>query len=551
MAKAKTKYVCQNCGAEHPKWQGQCLQCKEWNTLVEEVVEPKQTSARRGVPQPLNEGQVKQILLTRPEIKAASSSKSRFSSNIGELDRVLGGGIVPGAVMLVGGEPGIGKSTLLTQMCLLVGLVGEVKEGAGAVADIDADTHSDGGNSTEANANGVGANVDAEKAKTKTPVNNNSPTKQAQPESKISKGQLKTDKTAGRSKQKTKNGFSPILYVCGEESPEQINLRINRIIKNEQFLKNRGFGQDSVLISDFIDQNLQFVTSTDVDQITALIHQVRPLLVVIDSIQTLSTSDLTGASGSVGQVRESTERLIKTAKPLSVPLFLVGHVTKEGTIAGPKTLEHMVDAVLQLEGERTGQYRILRALKNRFGATDEVGVFKVVEYGYEEVVNPSELFLENQQAGVPGCAVTCVMEGTRPLLLEVQALVNQSQLAMPRRVGRGIELSRIQVLAAVLQKHTNLPLANFDIFLSVAGGFKVKEPAVDLSLAAAIAGSLNNKIIKKKTVLIGEVGLLGEVRPVPYLERRIKEAKRLGFTRIISAKTHQQLKNVLKDLSLL
>ncbi len=541
MAKTKTKYVCQNCGAEYPKWQGQCMQCKEWSTLVEEVVESKQPSIQRGVPQPLSEGQVEQILVSRPEIKAASSSKSRFSTNIGELDRVLGGGIVPGAVMLVGGEPGIGKSTLLTQMCLLVGLVEKagikVKAETNADADIDLDTEN---------------KVDAKGAKEKRSVKKvDSQVDQLQSKSKVGASRSKTNQPAVKAKRNIKKSSSPILYICGEESPEQINLRINRIIKNEQFLDSSGLGQDSGFISGFIDKNLQFVTSTDVDQITALIQQIRPTLVVVDSIQTLSTRDLSGASGSVGQVRESTERLIKTAKPLSVPLFLVGHVTKEGTIAGPKTLEHMVDAVLQLEGERTGQFRILRALKNRFGATDEVGVFKVVEYGYEEVVNPSELFLENQQAGVPGCAVTCVMEGTRPLLLEVQALVNQSQLAMPRRVGRGIELSRIQVLAAVLQKHTNLPLANFDIFLSVAGGFKVREPAVDLALAAAITGSLNNKKIKKKTVLIGEVGLLGEVRPVPYLERRIKEAKRLGFKQIVSVKTHQKLKNVLKDLSLL
>ncbi len=485
------------------------------------MVEKKQ-SARRGVPQPLNEMQIDQILVTRPEIKAASSSKSRFSTNIGELDRVLGGGIVPGAVILVGGEPGIGKSTLLTQMSILVG-------GAGA-------------GSTDAEANGF------KKAGQTAASQSKKKSKQITQSKKNSKKNNKQTKTKQKGAGKESG---PILYVCGEESPEQINLRINRILENDQFLSSVGFGKDSDFNSGFIDEQLQFVTSTDVDQITSLISQTNPGMVIVDSIQSLSTQDLSGASGSVGQVRESTERLIKTVKPRSIPLFLVGHVTKEGTIAGPKTLEHMVDAVLQLEGERTGQYRILRALKNRFGATDEVGVFKVVDYGYQEVSNPSELFLENQQDGVPGSAVTCVMEGTRPLLLEVQALVNQSQLAMPRRVGRGIELSRIQVLAAVLQKHAGLPLSNYDLFLSIAGGFKLKEPAVDLSLAAAIAGSLNNKNIRKKTALIGEVGLLGEIRPVPYLDRRVKEAKRLGFSEVLSAKTHKRLRQVLEDLALI
>jgi DNA repair protein RadA/Sms len=488
MAKPKTQYVCQNCGAKYPKWQGQCTECGEWNTLVEEIVESKPKLRSLGVPQPLDEAQLDKILQTRPEIKAASGSKSRFSTKIGELDRVLGGGIVPGAVVLVGGEPGIGKSTLLTQVSLLTA-------------------------AQESGSTQNSAHKQAENGAAFTPA--------------------------------------PTLYVCGEESPEQINLRINRVLDNEQFLLAHGLGQASANYKKLIDQNLQFVTTTDVDQVAALIHKLKPKLVVVDSIQAMVTGDLTGASGSVGQVRESTERLIKVAKPGSVPIFLVGHVTKEGTIAGPKTLEHMVDAVLQLEGERTGQFRMLRALKNRFGATDEVGVFKLVDYGYQEVTNPSELFLENQDLDTPGSAVACIMEGTRPLLLEVQALVNQSQLAMPRRVGRGIELSRIQVLAAVLQRHTRLPLGNYDIFLSAAGGFKVKEPAVDLALAAAISSSLNNKKIQNKTVFIGEVGLLGEIRPVPYLDRRIKEAKRLGFKQIISARTHKQLRSVLKEFGLL
>jgi DNA repair protein RadA/Sms len=485
MAKSKTKFVCQNCGAGHPKWQGQCERCGEWNTLVEEVIEA--VSVRGKVLKPLSAAQINDFVVTRPEIKAAKAPKQRFSTAVEELDRVLGGGIVPGAVMLIGGEPGIGKSTLLTQVCMI--LLGQLA-------------------------------VDVNKLK------------------------LKKNQKQGLSK------FGPILYVCGEESPEQINLRINRILKNEQFLSNSGFGRVQAKVVAKIDEKLRFVTSTDVDQVVAIINQVKPGLVVVDSIQTLSTQDLSGASGSIGQVRESTERIIRIAKAKSIPVFLVGHVTKDGSIAGPKVLEHMVDAVLQLEGERIGQFRMLRALKNRFGATDEVGVFKVVDYGFEQVTNPSELFLENSQTDVPGSAITCIMEGTRPLLLEVQALVNQSQLAMPRRVGRGIELSRIQVLAAVLQKHSRLALGNYDIFVNAAGGFKIKEPAVDLALAVAIASSLNNKLVKAKTVFIGEVGLLGEIRPVPFLDRRIKEAKRLGYKEVVSSKTHKQLQQVLKEYRL-
>ena len=485
MAKSKTKFVCQNCGASHSKWQGQCEQCGEWNTLVEEVVET--VSMRGRILKPLSATQISDSVVTRPEIKAAKAPKQRFSTAVEELDRVLGGGIVPGSVMLIGGEPGIGKSTLLTQVCMI--LLGQLA-------------------------------VDEKKLKKKT-------------------------------QKRGSTEFGSILYVCGEESPEQINLRINRILKNEQFLSNRGFGSVQAEVVAKIDQKLKFVTSTDVDQIVAIINQVKPGLVVVDSIQTLSTQDLSGASGSIGQVRESTERIIRIAKAKSTPVFLVGHVTKDGSIAGPKVLEHMVDAVLQLEGERIGQFRMLRALKNRFGATDEVGVFKVVDYGFEQVTNPSELFLENSQTNVPGSAITCIMEGTRPLLLEVQALVNQSQLTMPRRVGRGIELSRIQVLAAVLQKHSRLALGNYDIFVNAAGGFKIKEPAVDLALAIAITSSLNNQLVKAKTVFIGEVGLLGEIRPVPYLDRRIKEAKRLGYKEVVSSKSHQRLQQVLKEYRLL
>ncbi len=507
MAKSKSNFICQNCGASYPKWQGQCAQCGEWNSLVEEMESPKKASTMK---KKWAEADLKQFVTKRPDVKAVRASKKRFSSTIHELDRVLGGGIVPGSVVLIGGEPGIGKSTLLTQMVLGLAV-----------------------------------------SKNERQINSSSAANKTNSKKETSKNSKKDDKNK---KQKTKTANSKknskipqIYYVSGEESPSQINLRINRIINNEQFIDSADFGKDAEQVSGFIDKSLHFVTSTDVDQLTSLINSRHPDLVVVDSIQTLSTQDLTGASGSIGQVRECTDRLRTTAKRNNVPLFLVGHVTKKGTIAGPKTLEHIVDTVLQLSGERTGQFRMLRALKNRFGATDEVGVFQFVDFGLKEITNPSQIFLENQQ-DVPGSAITCVIEGTRPLLIEVQALANKSHLAMPLRVGRGIQMTRIRVLTAVLQKYCGLPVNDNDIFLSAAGGFEIKEPAVDLGLAMAIASSLKEQRLPKKTVFVGEVGLLGEIRPVTYLERRIKEAKRLGYEKIISSKTHSKLQPLIKKM---
>lgn len=481
MAKAKTVFVCQNCEAKYPKWQGQCSQCGKWNTLVEEIVVPSTSSAGSARLQ----ANVSGAVISFPEVDTLSASKSRLSTTIDELDRVLGGdsnietpkstskksdgrGMVPGAVMLIGGEPGIGKSTLLTQM--VVGML------------------------------------------TQEP------------------------------------GGGPVVYVAGEESPAQIALRVRRILAKSSVANKK---PDTSKNKPNILANLQFVTATDVEVVAAAIRNIKPRVVVVDSIQTITTDELTGAAGSVGQVRESADRLTSLAKELHIPMFLVGHVTKEGKISGPKILEHIVDAVLELSGERTGELRLLRAVKNRFGATDEVGVFRVEEYGYQSVANPSELFLEHADQPVPGSATVCVMEGTRPLLVETQALVVESQLAMPRRVGRGIQLSRIQVLSAVLQKHCRLPLGSTDVFLSVAGGYEVREPAVDLGLAVAIASSLQNKPLPKDTVFIGELGLLGEIRTVSLLDRRIKEAKRLGFEHIISRKTHSNIKAVLKQFGLL
>lgn len=464
MSKNSSLFVCQSCGWSTPAWLGQCSECGAWNSLVEEV----QHSANLGSTTQQTE-KLEKILIPLPQVEALSGSKRRLSTTIDEFDRVLGGfsvqeatptqkkttsaGMVAGAVMLIGGEPGIGKSTLLTQV--VVGMLSEHDR--------------------------------------------------------------------------------PLLYVCGEENPAQIALRIKRIVGTKKIPQER----------------LIFVTSTDVGTIVAAIRKLKPVCVVVDSIQTVTTAELSGAAGSVGQVRESAEQLTHVAKEMQVPLFLVGHVTKEGSLSGPKVLEHIVDSVIELSGDRTSDLRILRAVKNRFGATDEVGVFRMNEFGFESVANPSELFLEHAASQVAGSAVACIMEGTRPLLLEIQALVVHSQLAMPRRVGRGISLPRIQVLSAVLQKHCRLPLATTDIFASVAGGLQIQEPSIDLGLAVAITSSLHNKPLPLKTAFIAEVGLLGEIRSVNLLDKRIKEAERQGFTTIFSKKTHKTVAAVLAELQLL
>ena len=479
MAKSETDFVCQNCEARFAKWQGQCDQCGEWNSLVEErkpalkVSGKGSKSTKNGGSGGYTSSDIAPFLQTFGGVQPNKDANIRFTTHFSELDRVLGGGLVPGEVILMGGEPGIGKSTLLTQVVIELLLAGDLSA------------------------------------------------KKGEPET--------------------------ILYVSGEESPSQITLRINRYINSEHKSKKSDSGK---IHAKLLGERLVFLTSTDVDLICSTIAQQKPRLVIVDSIQTLTTDDLTGAAGSVGQLRESTDRLTHLVKALNIPLFLVGHVTKEGTIAGPKVLEHIVDCVLEISGERTSQLRLIRAIKNRFGATDEVGVFQHSEYGLEEVTNPSALFLEQGKGDVPGSATVCVMEGTRPLLAEIQSLVVSSQLAMPRRVGRGIELSRIQVLSAVLQKHCNLPLGTHDIFLNAAGGFTLREPAADLGSAVAMASSLVNKKLNQKSVFIGEVGLLGEIRKVSFLDKRIKEAKRLGYTEIYSQQTHSTLKELLKELGL-
>ncbi len=426
--KLRSSYVCQQCGYETPSWYGKCPNCGTWNSLVETVKEiykstnDKSTNRRIGVSKPQKLSEVKHI------------EKNRLKSGFSEFDRVMGGGIVPGSVTLLAGDPGIGKSTLLLHVLSKIGG----------------------------------------------------------------------------------------LYVSGEESAEQIKLRAKRL----------GISGDNITI----------LAETNTESIIGHLNTVGNLLIVIDSIQTLSSSDLDGMAGSVGQIRRSAELLIAHAKSEGVSIVIIGHVTKEGAIAGPKVLEHMVDTVLYLEGERFANARILRTLKNRYGAIEEVGIFEMADQGLKEVSNPSALFLQDRVKNVPGSVVTVVLEGTRPVLVEIQALVVPSGLAMPRRVANGFDYNRLQLLVAILQKRLNIPLGTFDVFVNVSGGLKVAEPAADLAVALSVLSSFKNKALESHTAVFGEVGLLGEIRSVGAADRRTTEAKRLGFTSIVSPQSSRNLK---------
>ncbi len=428
MARFTSIYICQQCGYKSSTYLGKCPQCDAWNSFVEEVQE-KISGTKNRVPRE------KAKIINLSEVEKIDYK--RLDCQISELNRVLGGGIVYGSLILVAGDPGIGKSTLLTQLALNV-----VKS----------------------------------------------------------------------------------LYVAGEESARQIKIRVERI---------------------FPKKNLAVLNETDVDVIVGAIEEFKPNLVIIDSIQTLQTEDLDSVAGSVGQVRESAHRLQRLAKSMHIPIFLVGHVTKEGTVAGPKTLEHLVDVVLNLEGDPGNQFRILRAAKNRFGSTDEVGIFEMEEKGMVEVKNPSKLFLDTK-VDAPGSTVVALMTGLRPLLVEIQALVTKTTLPIPRRTGAGIDNNRLQLLVAVLQKRLGLPLFNQDIFVNVTGGLKITEPAADLGICMAIVSSLKDQSITPKTVFMGEVGLLGEIRDVRSLKRREGEARKLGFNNIISSKSTKSLSQALK-----
>jgi DNA repair protein RadA/Sms len=470
MPKFTSIYVCQQCGYRSSQYLGKCPQCDSWNSLVEEVeisAKGKVLASRSGQSAKSNTGKAEIVDLS----KIQKEDYKRLGTNFVEFDRVLGGGVVAGSLILVAGDPGIGKSTLLTQLALNIN------------SSVIPRERSDRGN------------LDSRKIA-----------------------------TLGRSLDLARND-GRVLYVAGEESAQQIKLRVDRIKPNA---------------------SLAVLNETDTDVILTQIDAFRPTLVIIDSIQTLETTDLSGVAGSVGQVRECAHRLHRMAKLNHIPIFLVGHVTKEGSIAGPKTLEHMVDVVLSLEGDSTTQFRILRANKNRFGPTDEVGVFEMNDTGMMEVKNPSKLFLE-QKVNAPGSAVVAILAGVRPLLVEIQALITKSNLPSPRRVGSGVDNNRLQLLVAVLQKRLGLPLWDQDVFVNVTGGLKIFEPAADLGICLAIISSFKDKTIKERCVLIGEVGLLGELRSVRQLDKRITEAKKLGFSNVISSEKGRSIASILKQ----
>jgi DNA repair protein RadA/Sms len=449
MAKLRTKYVCQQCGGEQSKWMGKCPDCGAWNTLEETVDTPQSATQQRRQNlmgnSSLSQGTQAPIVL--PNIKPLV--QLRVSVGYAEMDRVLGGGLVAGSLILIGGEPGIGKSTLLLQV-------------------------------------------------------------------------------SGKIAQET----GPVLYVSGEESVEQIKMRAERL--------------------DITGEKLYLLAAIELDVITEAIHRLKPALVIIDSIQTLLASHLTSAPGSISQVRECTLQLMQLAKSTHIPIFIIGHVTKEGTVAGPKALEHIADAVLYLEGERYHSYRLLRGVKNRFGATHEVGVFEMHGEGLVEVPNPSAVFLADREAGATGSAVVVSMDGTRPILVEVQALVTPSNFGNARCTTNGIEHNRLLMLLAVLTKRVGLAVGSHDVYANVVGGFTLEEPAIDLGVAAAIASSYREKNIPPDMTLIGEVGLSGELRAVNRLALRVREAAKLGFKRCIvpSAGRGARVRAELEDAGL-
>ncbi|VAX19477.1 DNA repair protein RadA [hydrothermal vent metagenome] len=427
MAKTSTIYVCQNCGYQSAKWLGKCPSCNKWDTMSEERPLSSGLKGRRQWSP--NDGKDELVSIT----DVTSGNNDCVPTGINELDRALGGGIVAGSLVLAGGDPGVGKSTLLLQM-------------AGAMASL-----------------------------------------------------------------------APVLYVSGEESPNQIKMRGQRL--------------------GCMRGNLLILPETQIEEIERQIDKVRPSLVVIDSIQTVYTEEIPSAPGTVGQVRESAGRMLLIAKKKGIPVFLIGHVTKDGAIAGPRLLEHMVDTVLYFEGERGSPFRILRAVKNRFGSTNEIGVFEMKPEGMMEVTNPSELFLSDKPGGVSGSVVVALMNGTRPLLVEIQALVTSSNYPNPRRVTQGVDQNRVAILMAIIEKRAGMSIMGEDVFVNAVGGVRVDEPACDLGMMTAIVSSFRDAVIDSHTVVIGEVGLGGEVRGAPQTEIRVMEARSLGFKRAVIPKS--------------
>lgn len=436
----KTVYFCQECGYESAKWMGQCPACKAWNTFVEETVSSKKSASSNAK---ISQKKTEPVILRDISL----SADERQSCGIGELDRVLGGGIVPGSLVLVGGDPGIGKSTLLLQGCR--------------------------------NLSSQGVSV---------------------------------------------------LYISGEESLRQIKLRADRL-------------------GSFNDK-LKLLCETNLENIREIIERTKPDVAVVDSIQTMFHEDITSAPGSVSQVRESTNVLMQIAKGMGVSIFIVGHVTKEGNVAGPRVLEHMVDTVLYFEGDRHASYRILRAVKNRFGSTNEIGVFEMQNTGLEEVRNPSEFLLNGRPENASGSVVACSMEGTRPILVEIQALVCQSNFGIPRRTAVGTDFNRVNLLMAVLEKKAGIHLAASDAYVNIAGGMKMTEPAIDLGICLAIISSAKDIVIPDSVMVFGEIGLSGEVRAVSMAGQRVQEAKKLGFETVILPEVNRAATESIREIQL-
>jgi DNA repair protein RadA/Sms len=441
MTKAKTHFVCQSCGYQTPKWLGRCPGCQGWNTFVEERVIEEKVLERD-----LLGYETEAVPMSITEI--AGEERDRFQIGIGEFDRVLGGGIVFGSVILVGGDPGIGKSTLLLQMMSQLALKGR-----------------------------------------------------------------------------------KVLYISGEESLQQTKMRADRL----------GISPKDLFV----------VSETSLEKILQDIQTLRPFTVVVDSIQTIYSSDLPSTPGSISQVREASSRLLYLAKHLSISIFLIGHVTKEGFIAGPKVLEHMVDTVLYIEGEANHSFRILRAVKNRFGSTNEIGVFEMKDSGLVEVLSPSEFFLSERTQPASGSVVMPSIEGSRPILIELQALVVPTNFSVPRRTAQGVDANRISLLVAVMEKRLGIHLFSHDIFLNITGGIKIEEPGADLGVIASISSSFKDKLIDPEMVVFGEVGLGGEVRGVSQSEVRVKEAARLGFKRCLLPKQNQEKMKGTKGIELI
>lgn len=430
MAKTRTEFICQNCGASSPKWIGKCPSCQEWNSYVEEVILKKTAPQRTGV---MGERSIPTPIHTLESFKMA-----RIDLGIQEVNRILGGGLVPGSLVLLGGEPGIGKSTLALQIAL------------------------------------------------------------------------------------HKNGIK-CLYVSGEESNQQIKLRADRI----------GIG----------NKNCYFISETSLENILLRINELKPELLIIDSIQTLHTDRIESSPGSVSQVRDCTTQIMQVAKDNSIPAILIGHINKEGSLAGPKVLEHIVDTVLQFEGDRYHIYRILRSIKNRFGATSEIGIFEMQQDGLREVLNPSEMLISHREENLSGIAISATIDGIRPFLIETQALVSSAVYGTPQRSSTGFEIRRLNMLLAVLEKKAGFKLASRDVFLNIAGGIKVNDPAIDLAVISSILSSNQDIPIQKDCCFAAEVGLSGEIRPVGRIEQRIKEAEKLGFKRIFLSRYNLKKEN--------